>query len=139
LPLISLSAIAILALLGVSRVLSYKSGWDELARHYRRRHPFQGRRFRFCFLTFIGFTNYPWLSIGSGKEGLEVRAPFFMRWGHPPLLVPWSAVRLKRRKFLFTEFWELHFPHERNGDGLWVRRGLGEKLLESSGLRSLRE
>ena len=44
------------------------------------------------------------LTLGASQEGLYLAAMPFFRFMHPPLLVPWSNIKVRRSKGLFFEY-----------------------------------
>ncbi len=78
-------------------------------------------------------TNYNHvLTIGNGQEGLYLASTFLFRLMHPPLLVPWSEIKVRRKDgwvfeyLIFTLGHELAIP-------LRIRAKLAAKLRESAG------
>ena len=73
-------------------LVSRMSGWAVLARHYRLRDPFVGRRHRFQRLQ-LRWSNYGGcVTVGTNADGLHLAVVFPFRPGHPPLLIPWGEV-----------------------------------------------
>jgi len=80
-----------------------------------------------------GLANYNnALTLGLSPEGLYLASMFLLRFMHPPLLVPWSEIKVRRKKgwvfkyVIFTMGHELAIP-------LRIRETLAAKLRESAG------
>jgi hypothetical protein len=76
-------------------VLAQTGGWAELSEKYRCDHSFSGSCSGWQWAK-IGSVNYKeCLWIGISLEGLYIKTgPLFMfRAFHPPLLIPWSAIK----------------------------------------------
>jgi hypothetical protein len=117
----------------VSAIISFVSGWFSLARVYRARIPFQGARWRLQrgkMRYLVGYNNI--LAIGVSQQGLYLAVLSLFRFMHPPLLIPWSEVKVRKKKgwvfesVTFTLGHELAIP-------LRIRGKLGENLREAAG------
>jgi hypothetical protein len=85
---------------GVSLLLSKISGWSRLAEHYRLVGSFAGPKSYMCsamFRRFVGYNNV--LIVGFDQTGLYLAVWIPFRIGHPPLLIPWQAVRNGERSW----------------------------------------
>jgi membrane associated rhomboid family serine protease len=76
---------------------SHASGWRKLARAYRARGPFEGRRWPFVWAAMEGETRFPggspWLlRVGANRHGLRLDVSVFLVPAAPPLFIPWSDV-----------------------------------------------
>ncbi|MBT9290283.1 hypothetical protein [Prosthecodimorpha staleyi] len=90
---------------GISKLLAAIGGWGRVAERYRARAPVSGRRFSMQSGQ-MGLVNYRnTLTITVTPEGLHIAILPLFRIGHPPLLIPWTAMRNGRRKRLF--WWQL--------------------------------
>ena len=89
---------------GTSFLLAAMGGWRRLAESFRAGDEPSGRFF-FMQSGKVGLVNYAsCLTIYSAPNGfyLSVWLPF--RLGHPPLFIPWSAIRnATTRRFLWFE------------------------------------
>jgi hypothetical protein len=89
---------------GISLLLSAMGGWRRLAGGFRAGDEPCGKLF-FMQSGKVGLVNYSsCLTIHSASNGfyLSVWLPF--RLGHPPLFIPWSAIRnFRPRRFLWFE------------------------------------
>jgi hypothetical protein len=78
---------------GISYVIAHIGGWFRLARFYRFSGAFLGERWRFQSAQMrwkVGYNNC--LTVGASPEGLYLSVMFILRFGHPPLFVPWSDI-----------------------------------------------
>jgi hypothetical protein len=95
--------------------------------------PFNGAKWRMQSGQMRWLANYNnVLTIGASPEGLYLASMFLFRFMHPPLLVPWSEIKVRRKKgwvfeyVIFTMGHELAIP-------LRIRVKLAERLRESAG------
>ena len=88
----------------VSLLLSTLGGWRHLAESFPATDQPRGRRF-FMQSGKVGSVNYgSCLTIYSTPNGLYLSVWFPFRLGHPPLFIPWSAVRhATTHRFLWSE------------------------------------
>jgi hypothetical protein len=78
------------AWVATSLALSWQSGWRALARRYRAAKQRCGTRFPMQSGR-VGAVNYRrCLTVGVSDAGLYLAVLFYLRIGHPPLLIPWS-------------------------------------------------
>jgi len=89
---------------GTLMLLSALGGWARLAETFSAREAPAGR----CFSMqdgMVGWVSYnACLSVSVSAEGLHLSVMFPFRVGHPPLFIPWTAVRSPRiRRFLWAE------------------------------------
>jgi hypothetical protein len=117
----------------VGATISIIGGWFSLAKLYRTRVPFNGAKWRMQSGQMRWRVNYNnVLTIGARPEGLYLASMFLFRFMHPPLLVPWSEMKVRRKKgwvfeyVIFTMGHELAIP-------LRIRARLATKLRESAG------
>jgi hypothetical protein len=83
--------------------LSHFAGWRLLACHYRASAPFRGRKLHFSSAQFGGWVGYNGsFTPGADHSGLFLSVWPIFRICHPPLLVPWSDIRvsLEQRRWL---------------------------------------
>src|SRR6476469_6745769 len=80
----------------VSLILSTTGGWRRLAASFPARSQPSGRRF-FLQGGKVGQVTYSGcLTIYSSQEGLHLSVWLPFRLGHPPLFIPWDAIRNAR-------------------------------------------
>lgn len=74
-------------------LIALASGWDSLAKRFRFKGRFYGEIFSFRSARmrfYVHFGNC--LDIGADESGLYLAVFPIFRFGHPPLLIPWSEV-----------------------------------------------
>jgi hypothetical protein len=118
----------------VAIIISYTGGWRSLSKTYRTQVPFNGAKWRGQSGQMRRLTNYNGvLTLGASQEGLYLACMFLFRFMHPPLLIPWSEIKVRRKKgwvfdyVIFTLGRELAIP-------LRIRAKLAERLRESAGI-----
>ena len=72
-------------------LLGKASGWAALAQTYRYWGPLPAERHR-LITGFVVAMSYKSLDVAVRPEGLYLSKTWAFRPGHPPLLIPWSAV-----------------------------------------------
>jgi hypothetical protein len=117
----------------VGAILSLVGGWFSLSKRYRTRVPFNGAQWRGRSGQMRWLTNYNRvLTLGASQEGLYLACMFLFRFMHPPLLLPWSEIKVRRKKgwvfeyVIFTMGHELAIP-------LRIRAKLAERLRNEAG------
>lgn len=78
-------------------------GWQRLAADFRQVELPSSRQFGFAQakVGVVGYTGI--ITAGVSPEGLSLRVSSLFRVGHPPLLIPWSAIEpLQTSKFLWN-------------------------------------
>jgi hypothetical protein len=117
----------------VGGIISFVSGWSSLARVYRTASSFDGAKWRMQsgrMRWLMGYNNV--LTIGANQQGLYLATMFLFRFMHPPLLVPWSEIKVQKNKgwvfeyVTFTLGRELAIP-------LRIRGTLGTNLQHAAG------
>lgn len=74
-------------------------GWSTLAARFRTDTPPPADPRRMQWGSFGGFGSYNnILTIGASDSGLYLGVLFLFRAFHPPLLIPWSAIRSRKRE-----------------------------------------
>jgi hypothetical protein len=98
--LVAISAFWFLVVL----VLSYVGGWQALAAAYSAQEPPRGTRHAGQSGS-VGVVSYRnCLTVHVAPDGLFLATPFFFRFAHKPLFIPWSAIRNQKPvKFLWHE------------------------------------
>jgi hypothetical protein len=117
----------------VAALISFVGGWFSLAKVYRTKVPFNGAMWRMQSARMRNLMNYNnVLTIGVSPEGLYLASMFLFRFMHPPLLIPWSEIKVQKIKawtfeyVLFTLGHELAIP-------LRIRTKLAAQLRQSAG------
>ncbi|CTQ51514.1 hypothetical protein LP7551_00026 [Roseibium album] len=85
-------------------LISRLAGWAELARQYPARGPATGRTFAMRSARFGLLGSYRnCLTVTLSLAGIHMQPMIVFRMGHPPLLIPWTAiVSLSRRDVMFS-------------------------------------
>jgi hypothetical protein len=116
----------------VGAIVSFVGGWFSLAKLYRTRVPFSGAKWRMQSGRMRGLANYNnVLTLGVSSEGLYLATMLFFRFMHPPLLIPWSEIRVRRSKGWVFEYTTFTIGHEL-AIPLRIRASLAAKLGESA-------
>lgn len=91
-------------------LISFISGWRELAQYYRykgqqidKKRYMQSGTMRWA----MGYKSC--LTIGANFEGLYFSTFFIFRIGHPPLFIPWSDIKIGKYKFFGFPMLEMTF------------------------------
>ena len=84
----------------LSYLISLVSGWGTIAKYYRRPEGMllSGAK---GFLTslYLNRSNYTKsVHIRVDDFGMHLSVLFFFRFGHPPLFVPWSDIKIEERQ-----------------------------------------
>jgi hypothetical protein len=72
------------------------------------------------------------LTLGASQQGLYLASMFIFRFMHPPLLVPWSDIKVRRSKDWFFEYVILAMGHQL-AIPLRIREKLAAELRQSAG------
>ena len=117
----------------VGATISFVGGWFSLAKVYRTRVPFNGAKWSMQSGQMRWLANYNnVLTLGASQEGLYLASLFLFRFMHPPLLIPWSEIKVQRKKdwvfeyVIFTMGHELAIP-------LRIRVKMAERLRNEAG------
>jgi hypothetical protein len=117
----------------VGATISVIGGWFSLAKVYRTQVAFDGTKWRMQSGQMRWLANYnKALTIGVSQQGLYLASMFLFRFMHPPLLVPWSEIKVRRKTgwvfeyVIFTMGHDLAIP-------LRIRAKLAAKVRESAG------
>ncbi len=117
----------------IGALISFCGGWFSLAKVYRTRSAFNGAKWRMQSGRMRWLANYNnVLTIGANREGLYLASLFLFRFMHPPLLVPWSEIKVRRKKGWVFEYVTFTMGHEL-AIPLRIRGGLAERLRASAG------
>jgi hypothetical protein len=116
----------------VGAINSYVGGWFSLARVYRTRMAFNGARWKMQSGQMRWLANYNnMLTFGVSRQVLYLASMFLFRFMHPPLLIPWSEIKVRRSKGWCFEYVTFTLGHEL-AIPLRVRGRLAAKLSESA-------
>jgi hypothetical protein len=117
----------------VAAGVSLIGGWFSLAKVYRTRATFNGAKRRMQSGRMGWLANYNnVLTMGASQQGLYLASMFLFRFMHPPLLVPWNEIKVRRSTgwvfeyVTFTMGRDLAIP-------LRIREKLAANLRESAG------
>jgi hypothetical protein len=115
--------------MSVSRI----GGWWSLAKVYRTQDEFHGDTWRWQSGQMRYCTNYNRaLTIGSSAQGLYLSSMFLVRFMHPPLLVPWSEIKVQKNNGWLIKYVTFSLGHEL-AVPLKVRESLAAKIKRSAG------
>ena len=116
----------------VAAIISFIGGWFSLAKVYRTRVPFSGAKWGRQSGQMRWLANYNnVLTIGVSPQGLYLASMFLFRFMHPPLLVPWSEIKVRRSNGWVFEYVTFTMGHEL-AIPLRIRKKLAAKLQEST-------
>jgi len=116
----------------VAAIISLVGGWFSLAKVYRTRVPFDGTKWRMQSGRMRWLANYNnVLTIGASQQGLYLASMFLFRFMHPPLLVPWREIKVRRGNGWVFEYVTFTMGHEL-AVPLRIRDKLAAKLRESA-------
>jgi hypothetical protein len=97
----------------ISALLSITSGWFSLSKVYRTEVPFEGAKWKGQSGRMRWLANYnSVLTLGANREGLYLACMFLFRFMHPPLLVPWREIKVRRSQAWFFEYVTFTLGHE---------------------------
>jgi hypothetical protein len=117
----------------VAAIISFVGGWFSLAKVYRTRVPFNGVKWRMQSARMRWLANYNnVLTMGVSPQGLYLASMFLFRFMHPPLLVPWNEIKVRRSKGWVFEYVTFTMGHELAIPSR-IREKLAAKLRESAG------
>ncbi|QNH61049.1 hypothetical protein [Hymenobacter sediminicola] len=78
-------------------------GWQRLANYFRAAVPLPGSMFTLAQASVGGMSYRNALEAAVMEQGLALQTGFLFKIGHPPLLIPWSAIGpFKAKTFLWT-------------------------------------
>lgn len=117
----------------VGAIISFVGGWFSLSKCYRIRVPFNGAKWGGQSGRMRWLANYNnVLTMGVSQQGLYLASMFLFRFMHPPLLVPWSEIKVRRSKGWVFEYVTFTMGHEL-AIPLRIREKLAAKLRQSAG------
>jgi hypothetical protein len=118
----------------VAAVISVLGGWHGLAKTFRARHPFSGPSWGGQSGKMRLLANYNnCLRIGASPDGFYLTTFILFRFMHPPLLVPWSEIKIRRTEaWPFGESATLTLGHEQ-AIPFRIRGKLADRLRSAAG------
>ena len=117
----------------VSFLLSYVAGWPALARQFRCKSKFLGKKWHMRSGQFRwGLSYNSILTVGSNETGLYLSVFLPFRLGSPPLLIPWNQISVTRKRILWLDFVELSLGKQL-GIPLKLKAGLAAKIRDAAG------
>jgi hypothetical protein len=88
-------------------ILSYWSGWSELAQNY----PYQGqpilKKKHFQWLNMRGVSYKGCITIGGNEQGLYISVMYLFSFGAPSLFIPWQDISIVKKKYWWFPVLEL--------------------------------
>ena len=119
---------------GVGLLIGQLSGWAALSRRFRATSSPLPEAWSFQSARMRWGTHYgSCLTVGVDSAGLYLATFFLLRLGHPPLLVPWPEVSVRRRwKFLFLRYVELRLGREEQ-ISLQISGRLADRIQTAAG------
>ena len=85
--------------LSIVAVISYVGGWASLSTVFRAQFPFEGPSWGFQRGQMRFGTGYNGcLTVGASPQGLYLAVFPLFRFMHPPLLIPWNQIKVRRGK-----------------------------------------
>lgn len=138
LPAIAIAVLVIIGyiffLCGLMIVIGRFGGWIALARRYRLREAFVGKRWYCQHAQLRWSCNYSGcLTVGVNAQGLYLSVWPMFRPGHAKLFIPWAEMVIAMKKsFWLGRHMELQFP---NVPGTVIRfhRRLADRFAETIG------
>jgi hypothetical protein len=117
----------------IGAITSFIGGWFSLAKVYRTRVPFSGAKWSGQSGQMRWLANYNRvLTLGASQEGLYLASMFLFRFMHPPLLIHWSEIKVRRKKGWVFEYAIFTLGHEL-AIPLRIRAKLAERLRNEAG------
>lgn len=117
----------------VGAIISFVGGWFSLAKVYRTEVPFHGAKWSMQSGQMRWLANYNnALTVGVNPQGLYLASMFFIRFMHPPLLIPWGEIKVQRRKGWIFESVIFTLGHE-SAIPLRIRGRLAATLRKAAG------
>ncbi len=96
--------------LGVCFLVARLGGWSRLAEVYPRLGAFDGKRLYLQTAILARGMRYGnSVTIGAGHQGLYLAPLLPFRPGHPPILVPWTEIRVEETRGFWAHGLELKF------------------------------
>jgi hypothetical protein len=113
----------------IGAVLSLIGGWWSLVRRFTASER-PTTRLKLTSAR-VGATNYNnCLYVAYAPEGIYLRVVFLFRFLHPPLLIPWSAVRWRGRKKPLLFSWDVLEIEGPSATTIQIRLPVPQEYLE---------
>jgi len=93
--------------LGIAFSLSYISGWRQLAQYYPYQNQTIVNKRQFQWANVRGISYKGCVTIGGNEQGLYLSILFLFSFGHPSLFIPWSDIKIERKKYWWFPVLEL--------------------------------
>jgi len=93
--------------LTISLILSYWSGWNELAQYYRYQDQPILKKKHFQWLSMRGVNYKTCMTIGGNEQGLYLSVLFLFSLGSPKLFIPWQDISILKKKYWWMPVLEL--------------------------------
>jgi hypothetical protein len=122
----------VLMWLGISILLSYWSGWKELAQYYRYQNELITKRKFLRWASLRGVSYKACLTIGGSVQGLYLSILFLFALGYPKLFIPWNDIKFAKKVYWGFPVLELSFT-KATSVTLMVSPELGNLFQEISG------
>jgi hypothetical protein len=117
----------------VGSIISSVGGWLSLSRLYRAQVQFGGARWGGQSGRMRWLTNYNnVLTLGASRDGLYLAMNFPFRFMHPPLLIPWAEIKVRKSKGWFFEYVTFTMGREMEIP-LRIRTKLADRLKNEAG------
>ena len=89
----------------IGAIISSLGGWLSLSKLYRMQIEFGGAKWGRQSGRMRWLTNYNnVLTLGASRDGLYLAMNFLFRFMHPPLLIPWAEIKVRKSKGWFFEY-----------------------------------
>ncbi|QSQ16348.1 hypothetical protein [Myxococcus landrumensis] len=83
---------------GMTGLSSLIGGWRKLGRRYATKQAMPDQNIRGTTVR-VGLSHYrSSVTVGADEDGLYLSPTFLLRPFHPPLLIPWAALRARTRQ-----------------------------------------
>ena len=104
-----------------------------MSRTYRTQTPFVGTKWTLQRAQMRWRTNYNnALTLGVNPQGLYLAIVFLFRFRHPPLLIPWSDIKVRRSSGWLFDYVILTLGHE-TAIPLKISKSLAASLRAGAG------
>jgi hypothetical protein len=119
--------------LGAGAIISCIGGWFALSKLYRAQVQFGGATWGRQSGRMRWLTNYNnVLTLGASRDGLYLAMNFLFRFMHPPLLIPWAEIKVRKSTGWFFEYVTFTMGGEMEVP-LRIRAKVAERLKNQAG------